>query len=88
MTKALVAQAVNETRYQNSEILHVIHILEGKFELFFKARHGINFRVNQSEQHPVQLEKGSDFESPPRSIHCPIMVEDKEEHPQMETASP
>jgi hypothetical protein len=35
MTKALVAQAVNETRQQNSEILQAIHILEGNFELFF-----------------------------------------------------
>jgi hypothetical protein len=53
MTKYLVAQAVNETRQQNSNILQEIHILEGKFELFFEPNMALSSgSTSQSRAQP------------------------------------
>jgi hypothetical protein len=62
--------------------------LEGKFELFYRTHHGNKLRINQSEKHPTQQGKGPDFESPPGSIHRPILVEDEEAQPQKESVPP
>jgi len=46
MVKELVAQAVSETRREYVKLLQAIHIMEGKFELFYRAQHGIKFKIN------------------------------------------
>jgi hypothetical protein len=46
----MVAQDVEKTREEKEEILHVVNILEGKFELLCKSQYGIKFSVTLEGQ--------------------------------------
>jgi hypothetical protein len=43
--KALVGQALYKTKREHNEILHAIHIMEEKFELYCSSQHDIKFQV-------------------------------------------
>jgi hypothetical protein len=82
LVKALVGQAISKTKREHGELLHAIHVLEGKFKLYCWAQHGIKFQVTQIGHNQEQQGSGSADQSPPGSFQCPIVVDDDREEDQ------
>jgi hypothetical protein len=72
-----MGQAWHRMRREQVDLIHAIHILEGKFEMLCWSQHGISFRVTSvSWKH--EMECNNVLPSPLRLISFPIDVD--EEH--------
>jgi hypothetical protein len=63
MVKDLVAQVVSATKRKHSELIHIIHILEGKFELLCLGSTCIKFLCESRERPKLAINMEEDKQS-------------------------